>query len=283
MIALGLIGWPVSHSLSPKLHNAALQANGIMGEYCLYPINPQEPEKLLNILSKVRSGEITGLNVTIPLKQSVIPLMDELTDTSRSIGAVNTIYSKDGRLYGHNTDAPGFTADLKENCVFQNYSGKKVIVLGAGGSARAVVWALRQMSCLVTIASRDPAQGRSLIGEFQRHSNNMEINSISLDHKSLKPLLGNTNIVINTTPVGMFPNINESPWPNGLPLPGGAFIYDLIYNPSKTNLVTTAHQMGLRAVNGLGMLVEQAALAFEIWTGISAPRNVMVSAVKLNL
>ncbi len=280
MISLGLVGWPVSQSLSPQLHNAALKSSGLEGVYSLYPVDPQEPGKLLNLVDRVRSGEIRGLNVTIPHKQSIIPFVDELTITASSIGAVNTIYMKNGLLYGDNTDAQGFQADLVQNSGITNYSDKIAIVLGAGGSARAVVWALHGLSCRITIAARNVEQGRFMAERYNNQSKNNQVKSIGLDSKSLEPFLETADAVINTTPLGMYPNNDKSPWPEGLPLPAGSFVYDLIYNPETTNLIALAQNMGLRAVNGLGMLVEQAALAFEIWTGVPAPRVIMYSAIK---
>jgi len=138
MIHLGLLGWPVSHSLSPKLHNAALKAMGLEGEYSLYPVEPGNDLLLENLLSKVRVGELRGLNVTIPYKQAVIPLLDRLSLSAKSIGAVNTIFLENGLLVGHNTDAPGFRMDLKKfsGNAFTRRSGG-ALILGAGGSARA--------------------------------------------------------------------------------------------------------------------------------------------------
>jgi shikimate dehydrogenase len=140
---LGLIGYPLSHSLSPQIHTAALQSRGLKGDYSLFPIHPEDKQGLEDLLSRIRSGEIHGLNVTIPHKQNVIPFLDELTDTAGSIGAVNTIYLRNDKLIGDNTDAPGFLADLKlliDSAVF-NFQ-PSALVLGAGGSARAVVYAL---------------------------------------------------------------------------------------------------------------------------------------------
>src|SRR6185503_3612303 len=151
MIHLGLIGYPLGHSLSPRIHSAALRACGLVGDYSLFPIQPDDKEGLKDLLARGCSSEITGLNVTIPHKQNVIPLLDQLTATAEAIGAVNTIYLRDNKLVGDNTDAPGFLADLKKFLAkfSSTVSGegiglreKKGLVLGAGGSARAVVYAL---------------------------------------------------------------------------------------------------------------------------------------------
>src|SRR5687768_2474619 len=141
---LGLLGYPLGHSLSPKIHKAALQTCELEGDYSLYPIQPNDAQGLNDILTCVRSGEIQGLNVTIPHKQNVIPFLDELTPTAKAIGAVNTIYMSENKLIGDNTDAPGFLADLKKFLTTEKlgHRDQNVLVLGAGGSARAVVYAL---------------------------------------------------------------------------------------------------------------------------------------------
>ena len=279
MLVFGLTGWPVNHSLSPVLYKSALRAVGIDGYYQLLPIDPSEPSKLIDLLNKVRSGEISGLNVTIPHKQSVIQLVDQLTSSANSIGAVNTIYMKDDQLFGHNTDAPGFLADLKQKNKIDFHSKKRVIVIGAGGSARAIVWALAGLSSRITIASRKIEQSRKLGAEFNQEFAGCEIHSTTMDASGLAVQLDNVDLVVNTTPVGMFPDTNYSPWPVGLLFPANAFVYDLVYNPRQTTLVENARKAGLAAENGLGMLIEQAALAFEIWTGVQAPRDVMYSSV----
>ena len=171
---LGLIGYPLEHSLSPKLHIAALKACGLQGDYSLFPIHPDDKQGLKDILNRVRAGEMQGLNVTIPHKQNVISLLDELTDTSISIGAVNTIYMRDNKLTGHNTDAQGFLTDLKRflTTVTQRHRdllNKNVLVLGAGGSAHAVVYTLLNGGWNVTIAARRIEQAEQLLTSFPNY------------------------------------------------------------------------------------------------------------------
>jgi len=195
------------------------------------------------------------------------------------IGAVNTLYMCSGRLVGHNTDAPGFLADLRQKTGALLDTPGNALVLGAGGSARAVVSALAGISWRVTVAARDLEQARSLTESLKRNTGRTEIFVTGLDIGSLEPSLDLTGLVINTTPLGMHPKTEYSAWPDGLSLPCGAFVYDLVYNPRETLLVKQARMAGLQAATGLGMLIEQAALAFEIWTGKLAPREIMVSAV----
>ncbi len=159
MIQLGLIGYPLGHSLSPKIHGAALKACGLNGNYSLFPIAPDDKQGLKDLLGRIRSGEITGLNVTIPHKQNVIEFMDELTPTAQAIGAVNTIYMRENKLIGENTDALGFLTDLSRVWTSSIIEHHSALILGAGGSARAVVYALLNDGWNVTIAARQNRTG----------------------------------------------------------------------------------------------------------------------------
>lgn len=297
---LGLTGFPLSHSLSPKLHNAALTAAGLDGSYSLFPVDPARPEALAALLERVRSGEIDGLNVTIPHKQAVIPLLDELSETAQAIGAVNTIYMSNDRLIGDNTDAAGFWADLSPhltppkfqraefrggiNLPLPHFRVSKIggrashdfakagrgLVLGAGGSARAVVFALKAHGWDFSVAARRIGQAKALVTEFGLQST-----------QSLNSLLSNFDLLVNTTPLGMIPNTETCAWEQEFP--PGVFVYDLVYNPPETLLIKRARAAGLQASNGLGMLIEQAALAFELWTGHKADRTAMKLGIEVKI
>jgi len=272
---LGLIGYPLSHSLSPKIHNAALKACGLQGDYSLFPIHPDDRQALKDLLTRVLSGEIRGLNVTIPHKQNVIPLLDELTDTAKAIGAVNTIYLRNNALVGDNTDAPGFLADLKkflDNEKSSIVNRQLSIVLGAGGSARAVVYALVNGAWNVTITARRIEQAKQLADSFA----NYDINFTDLADFRLSTF----DLLVNTTPIGMTPNTDQSPLPENISLSKHIMVYDLVYNPRETKLVKDARAQGLRATTGLGMLIEQAALSFEIWTGHNPSREIMRASIE---
>ncbi len=268
MIHLGLIGYPLGHSLSPKIHGAALNACGIEGDYSLFPIAPEDKTALAELISRVRAGEMTGLNVTIPHKQNVIEFMDELTPTAKSIGAVNTIYLRQKKLIGDNTDAVGFLKDL--NHLRMEAREKNALVLGAGGSARAVIHALSNDRWNISLYARRSEQAQELARTFN--------NSMLITNDLSKIELSNISLIVNTTPVGMSPDTDQSPWPVGLAFPKAA-IYDLVYNPRETKLVKDACAQGLKTTTGLGMLVEQAALAFELWTGCNPPREPLFAAV----
>jgi shikimate dehydrogenase len=280
---LGLIGYPLGHSLSPRIHSAALHASGLVGDYSLFPIQPDDKQGLKDLLTRVCSGEITGLNVTIPHKQNVIPLLDELTETAEAIGAVNTIYLRNNRLIGDNTDAPGFLADLNKFLAESpspvlgegiEVKDKNALVLGAGGSARAIIYALLEDGWNVVLAARRFEQAQQLVDLFTHHQ--LQIADFTLS----KIELSDITLIVNTTPVGMSPNTDRSPWPDNLPFPQRAVIYDLVYNPYETKLVNDARAQGLRAITGKGMLIEQAALAFELWTGKQVPGEIMLSALE---
>ncbi len=308
-LRLGLTGHPLGHSLSPKIHAAALAACGLTGNYSLFPIHPDDKPGLADLLARVRSGEIHGLNVTIPHKQNVIPLLDGLTETAKAIGAVNTISMRSGQLIGDNTDAPGFLADLHNFLALtpthlpggegqetsdsalppgdgqetsdsplppgEGPGVREALILGAGGSARAVVYALLHDSWNVTLAARRLEQAEQLAQTFS-HPALRTIDFFHLSSFILHP--SKFILIVNTTPLGMTPNLDTTPWE--LPFPENAAIYDLVYNPRETRLVREARAAGLPATTGLGMLIEQAALAFEIWTGCQPPRDVLWQAVE---
>ena len=281
MIHLGLIGYPLSHSLSPRIHEAAFTALALHGEYRLYPVAPGETGRLAELTNAMRNGEIHGLNVTIPHKQAIIPLIDGLTISAQAIGAVNTLYLEKGQLIGHNTDAPGFLADQAK---FLKNTGidKNALVLGAGGAARAVVYALLQDGWKVKLAVRraDFDQAEALIKSFEHQANAGPMEVVLLEAGDLSRLESTIHFIVNATPIGMFPDTEASPWPSGLPLPKGSAVYDLVYNPRQTCLVREAQAAGLQATTGLGMLVEQAALSFACWTGREAPLDVLFAAVE---
>lgn len=284
---LGLIGYPLDHSLSPKIHTAALKACELEGSYSLFTIHPDDIQGLKALLARLGTGELHGLNVTFPHKQNVIEFLDELTPTANAIGAVNTIYLRDEKLIGDNTDAPGFLSDLKKflaesrSPILGEGLGvreKSVIVFGAGGSARAVVHVLLNDGWNVTLAARRIEQAEQLAGSFTNPQ--LQITSFDLrlfDRLRAAPLA--FDLIVNTTPLGMYPNTDQSPLPENVTLPKRTMIYDLVYNPRETKLVRHARAQELQATTGLGMLIEQAVLSFKIWTDHGPPRDVLWNAI----
>jgi len=280
MIQLGLIGYPLGHSLSPKIHAAALSACGLEGNYSLLPIPPDDRQGLKDLLARVRAGEIHGFNVTIPHKQNVIEFMDELTPTANAIGAVNTIYMRGDKLIGDNTDASGFLADLTRVSNSSFFTHHSASVLGAGGSARAVVYALLNDGWNVTLAARRIEQAQQLAQSFpnSQHLHLAQMQVLPITNLTNLPL-STFHLLVNTTPLGMTPNTETSPLPENTLLSKNTFVYDLVYNPRETKLVREARAQGLNASTGLGMLIEQAALAFEKWTGHNPPRETLYASV----
>jgi shikimate dehydrogenase len=267
-----------------------LKACGLKGSYSLFPIHPEDHLGLKDMLARVRRGEIHGLNVTIPHKQNVVPLLDELTPAAKAIGAVNTIYTTGDKLTGDNTDAPGFWADLQKFLTTETRrhpsptasagageDTKTALILGAGGSARAVAYALTTDSWNVTVASRRLEQAQVFIAQYPIA--NSRLSMIDYPITNLQSPISNFFLLINTTPLGMSPDIDASPWPADLPFPPNAVVYDLVYNPDETKLVRDARAAGVPATTGLGMLIEQAALSFEIWTGCLPQRNALFKTV----
>lgn len=274
---LGVMGWPISHSLSPAMHNAAAAALGLDVAYVPLAVRPEEVAAALRGL--VALG-FRGVNVTVPHKEVVMAHLDSIFPAARDIGAVNTIAIHDGKLTGFNTDWSGFLADLRRHALMLE-GGRPCLVLGAGGSARAVAYALLRAGAEVTIAARRPEQAQRLATELGMGLT--DTTTIRVADLAEAPALAahmGQPIIVNTTPLGMAgPNADASPWPDGAPFPRYSFVYDLIYNPPMTKLLQAAAAAGCGVGNGLGMLVNQAAEAFEIWLGVRPDVEVMSAAL----
>jgi shikimate dehydrogenase len=279
---LALLGHPLSHSLSPAVHNAALKAVGLPAPVAQaqvdawrYEAMEVEPGRLAEAVATIRGADYAGANVTVPHKQAIIPFLDGLTPVAQAIGAVNTLVKQNGRLIGHNTDAAGLLADLYAHDV--HLSRRPVLILGAGGAARAAVAACAGVGAKIRVAARRREQAGSLM------SVDPSVEVFDWTPLGFLEASGDCALILNATPVGMAPRVDASPWLAGTPFPPEAFVYDLVYNPAETRLVRQARAAGLRAATGLGMLIEQGALAFELWTGQTAPRDVMRQAAARQL
>jgi shikimate dehydrogenase len=254
------------------MHNAAFQALGLNWMYVPLPVQSDLIHAALNGLTALG---FRGANVTVPHKESVIQFIDALSPDAACIGAVNTLVVKEGKLLGLNTDWMGFLNDLSE--IGFDVSGRNALVLGSGGSARAVVYALCSRGTRVIICSRNAATSEAIIRDMTKLFPDCHLRHVSL--KNIDALSSPADLVVNTTPVGMSPDHDSCPWPEAVPFPKCDLAYDLVYNPKKTRFMETAETCGIKSVNGLGMLVHQAAAAFKIWIGIDPPIEIMKKAV----
>jgi len=260
----GLIGDPVEHTMSPVMHNAAFNKMGLDYLYV---------QELGKAVEGMKALNIKGLNVTIPHKVTIIPFLDKLDRLAERIGAVNTIVNNDGILTGYNTDATGFLQALLEKGI--EPKGENVIILGAGGASRAVSFALAERGAHLIILNRlleldwaeELADRISRI--FERKVKALESNT-----ENLVSVLREADILVNATSVGMTPNINDTPISSDLLKPN-LIVFDIVYNPIKTRLLREAEVAGAKTISGLDMLVWQGALAFEKWTGLKAPVELM--------
>lgn len=265
---MGLIGDPIAHSLSPSLHEAAFRSHGLCASYELWPTSEADlPARLAGL----RRADVLGANVTMPHKLAVTSLLDEISPLSARAGAVNTIMHRDGRLIGDNTDVEGFTTALTS--AISSFSERHILVLGAGGAARAVVLGLQALGTgQVTIANRSSERAETLAATFS--SSHQEIGTIAL--QKIAENLETVSVLVNATAAGWRPG--ETPIPLDVldNLPANAWVVDLTFR--ETDLLRAARQRGLSTLDGLPMLVHQAAGAFTRWTGLGAPVAEMLEA-----
>jgi shikimate dehydrogenase len=264
----GIIGDPIEHTVSPAMQNAAFRVTGSDYIYLAFKVRKED---LGQALQGVRALNLRGLNVTIPHKVAVIPFLDEIDTLAENIGAVNTIVNEDGTLKGYNTDAMGFLkALLAENIQPER---KKIVILGAGGAARAISFILSDKGADLTILNRHFESAQKLadrtIQLFRR-----DVRSFELNRDNLKTVLAEADILVNTTSLGMVPEEEQTPVPARLIKPG-LVVFDIIYNPLKTRLLSEAEKRGAQTISGIEMLVRQGAAAFELWTGHRAPVDEM--------
>jgi shikimate dehydrogenase len=271
----GVIGYPLAHSISPQFQQPAFDALGLPVTYRAYEVPPDELEAFSGGL---RGGDWLGVNVTIPHKRAIFRLVDALTDEARLIGAVNTVVcGADGALLGHNTDAEGFLRALVEEARFDVHD-QPVVLLGARGAARAVAVALlRAGARRLTIANRTEEQARALADDMAAHFGRERLAALPLEPAALRGPLAEAALLVNSTSVGMA----HGPAPDAAPVPAALLgphllVYDLVYNPGQTRLLSEAAAAGARTQEGLPMLVYQGAASFERWTGRPAPVDVMM-------
>lgn len=269
---LGVIGDPVQHTASPAMHNAALAAAGLDYAYVAFHV---APDQVRTVPAAMRALEIRGLNVTVPHKVSIMEGLDEISDEARVIGAVNTISNDEGHLTGHNTDAYGVAASLEHDGGLHKLPAK-VVLLGAGGAARAVLYVLLQRPEVeeVALLNRSAGRAQQLAEELDPEGNRVRVGSLGECDR-----VRDAGLLINTTSVGMEPEEDKSPVADASCLHDGLVVLDIVYRPLRTRLLAQAESAGARTVEGLGMFVHQGARAFEIWTGTPAPVEAMRRAL----
>lgn len=273
---VGLIGYPLGHSVSPAMHNAAFLELGIDLEYDVFEI---EPDDLANKISQLRE-ETAGFNVTVPYKEKIMPLLDEIDPLAQKIGAVNTVVNQKGKLTGYNTDGAGFIESLRSEAA-TDPADKNIVVLGAGGASRAVTITLADVGAKsITIYDIENEKANRLAMYVEKAYPKTKCPSITA---ITQKQIDQADILVNCSPVGMMPKIDRSPLPKKIKLQKELVVYDLVYNPRETKLLKTAGTAGCKTCSGLGMLVNQGALAFELWVGQKAPVELMYEAAEAAL
>jgi shikimate dehydrogenase len=258
-VLYGVVGWPIGHSLSPVMHNAAFAAAGMNAVYLAFAARD-----IRGAIAGARGLGIRGLSVTIPHKEAVIPHLDEVDDLAEKIGAVNTVVNREGRLVGYNTDALGALSALEEKI---SLAGKRCVIVGAGGAARAIGFVLKDRVAAISVASRPSERGKDLAAC-------LGCAFIPLDELDRVA----ADLLVQTTPVGMAPHEDECPVPESA-LRAGMAVMDIIYNPLQTRLLAMARSRGCVTINGLSMFVHQGAEQFRLWTNLDPPLEAMTRAV----
>jgi shikimate dehydrogenase len=260
---IGIFGSPIDHTLSPVMQNAALNSLGLDMCYLAFRVLPQD---LPDALRSVRALNMPGVNITVPHKENVIPLLDRVVDEAAFIGAVNTVVNSEGKLTGYNTDGRGFMSSLSEQGI--SPEGKDIFILGAGGASRAISYYLSEKASKLTLFDIDGTRMEKLVNDLRKIRGNIDFINRIED-------IGNPHIIINATPLGLKP---DDPLPlKPEVITGDMVICDLVYK--NTNLLQAARQRGAGALDGSGMLLWQGVLAFELWTGIKPPVDIMRKAL----
>jgi shikimate dehydrogenase len=267
---VGLFGHPVSHSQSPLMHNAAFMETGLPFAYAAFDVAPHNLEEAV---AGIRALGLKGVNVTIPHKVAIMPMLDEIDPLAKKIGAVNTVVNVDGRLIGYNTDGMGYVRSLVEETGIV-LDKQIVTMLGAGGAARAVAFTLAEKGVKEIRIINRSRERAALLAE---HVGTIVPTKV-VEQAEGKDVIADSSLLINTTSIGMHPNVSEMPVPTEW-LHKHLTVSDLIYNPLETRLLKEARAIGAQVHSGVGMFVNQGALAFELWTGQNAPGEIMRKVV----
>ena len=278
---VGVMGWPIAHSLSPAMHNAAFEALGMNWRYVPLPVPPGQVGAAVEGLKALG---FRGCNVTVPHKEAVIPHLDSIPPHVARFGAVNTLVigqNVGGRTVvgGFNTDDQGFIRALRQGG-FEPEEGGTAVVVGAGGAGRAVVHGLLWSGIKeVVVLNRTFERAQTLISDLgSQHGCLAKMHALPLTQETLVESARASDLLVHTTTVGMWPHGEASIWPDDLPLPAHLAVFDLVYRPLETKLLRQARASGATAIDGLGMLIGQGAISFEMWTGVWPPEDVMRAA-----
>jgi len=274
---VGVFGYPIGHSVSPQMHNAAFRHLGMDWLYVPFAVAPDNLERALRALPALG---MAGVNVTIPLKELALAAVDEVMPPANLVGAVNTVHCRDAKLVGYKTDVAGFTRSLVEHG--EDLAGRTVVILGAGGAARAAVVALAQMGAarIWVVALQVELERGARTAELARRADREAVGAvIEWKRPALRAAVAQADALVNATPIGMYPH-HEQP----APVPASwlrpdMLVYDMVYNPPETRLLAGARRRGCRTLGGLRMLVLQGAESFTVWTGRQAPADIMQEAV----
>jgi shikimate dehydrogenase len=281
---VGVMGWPIAHSLSPAMHNAAFDALGLNWRYVAFPVRPKDVGQAIEGLKALG---FRGTNVTVPHKEVVISHLDEIPGRVWRFGAVNTIIvdrDDEGRctLKGENTDVEGFVYALRQGGF--DPQGRRALIVGAGGGARGVVYGLCGAgTAKVVVLNRTPARAERLVADLSEHPCDTQLCWDALTPGSLARCADEADLLVNTTTRGMWPHVDTSIWPDDRPIPAHLTVCDLVYRPLETKLLRQASAVGATTIDGLGMLIAQGALSFEMWTGQWPPEEVMRAACEAEL
>ena len=273
---LGIFGDPIGHTLSPVIQNAAISELSLNMIYVPFHVTPGA---LKDAVASIKALGMPGVNITIPHKERVMEFLDDMTDEARKVGAVNTIVNTDGRLTGHNTDGAGYITSLRAETGFEA-NGKNIVILGAGGAARGIMAAiLAEAPASVTLVNRTVSRADTLAEDLGSGYVDVKIHTVPLEKGPLKERIEEADLLINSTSVGMGGKVPFNPLVLSLDsLRGEAVVSDIVYKPLNTALLRSAKSTGHKVHQGLGMLIHQGALGFELWTGKKAPVDIMRSA-----
>ncbi|HTX19581.1 MAG TPA: shikimate dehydrogenase [Bacteroidota bacterium] len=271
----GVLGHPLGHSLSPAMHTAVFEHLRLPYKYGLFDI---AGEFLPSFIASLRRGGIAGVNITIPYKELVIPLLDSVHEDASALGAVNTIAIREGRLEGFNTDVEGIRAMLSPAA--EKIAGASALVLGAGGAARALVYTLARNFAAksIRVFNRSSEKGNRLVADFQKKFPKGDFQALG-ERSDLAKVVAQSSLIVNATSVGMSPKDDASPLPDEIRFSNHQIIVDIVYNPVETVLLGRAKRDGAQTIGGVEMFVHQGAGAFALWTGREFPLDVARKAV----